>query len=174
MKRLVLAVLTSSLLLASSLAYSDEILPTGLGAAIDRDVARVRAATERFKTVATALAAGYVATDRCVQHPTHGVMGLHYKNPALRDAKPELEQPEILLYERLPDGTLRLNGVEYVVPLTAWTQAEPPVLLGQQMRREEAQGIWYLHAWIWERNPSGIFADWNPRAQCPVAARAPD
>src|SRR6202008_29871 len=107
MKRLVLAILTGSLLLSRSPPECDEILPPGRGAAIDRDVARVRAAPERFKTVATALAAGYVATDRCVQHPTHGVMGLHYKNPALRDAKPELEQPEILLYERLPDGTLR-------------------------------------------------------------------
>src|SRR5262245_29857392 len=97
------AVLTSSLLLASSLAYCDEILPTGLGEAVDRDVGRVRAATEQFKTVATALAAGYVATDRCVQHPAHGVMGLHYKNPALRDARPDVEHPEILLYQRMPN-----------------------------------------------------------------------
>lgn len=69
MKRSVPAALTSSLLLASSLAYCNEILPTGLGEAVDRDVGQVRAATERFKAVTTALAAGYVATDRCVQHP---------------------------------------------------------------------------------------------------------
>jgi hypothetical protein len=93
-------------------------------------------------------------------------MGLHYKNPVLRDGTLDLERPEILLYERLPDGTFRLNGVEYVVPLSAWTRAEPPMLMGQGLRRDEALGIWYLHVWIWEANPSGLFADWNPRAKC--------
>jgi hypothetical protein len=166
MKRTVLSALTTSLLLTSSLAYCNEVLPTGMGAAVDRDVGQVRKATEQFKTVASALAAGYVATDRCVQHPALGVMGLHYKNPTLRDAQPDLEHPEILLYQPLPDGTLQLTGVEYVVPLSAWLQDEPPLLMGQKMRREENQGIWYLHAWIWEWNPSGIFADWNPRAKC--------
>ncbi|HEY7641118.1 MAG TPA: hypothetical protein VH814_15430 [Steroidobacteraceae bacterium] len=165
MKQLLRVVVTISLL-RNGLAYADEVLPTGLGEAVDRDVERVRAATERFKDVDTALAAGYVATDYCVQHPAHGVMGLHFKNMALRDATPDLERPEILLYQRLPDGTLRLNGVEYVVPLSAWMHDEPPLLLGQKMRREENQAIWYLHAWIWEWNPSGIFADWNPRAKC--------
>ncbi len=23
-----------------------------------------------------------------------------------------------------------------------------------------------LHAWIWKRNPSGTFSDWNPRVSC--------
>jgi hypothetical protein len=27
-------------------------------------------------------------------------------------------------------------------------------------------GIWYLHVWIWEPNPSGLFADWNPSVTC--------
>jgi|SRR6187402_3071117 hypothetical protein len=80
-----------------------------------------------------ALAAGYVATDRCVEHPTHGLMGLHYKNPERRDATPEVEQPEILLYQRMSDGTLKLNGVEYVVPLSAWTRDDHPILFGQRL-----------------------------------------
>lgn len=142
------------------------ILPTGLGESVDRDVERVRASTAQFRVVSEALAAGYIATDRCVQHPTHGVMGLHYKNPALRDGTPDVEHPEILLYQRMPDGTLKLNGVEYVVPFGAWKHDDPPMLLGQRFRREESQGIWYLHAWIWEANPGGILEDWNPRAKC--------
>jgi len=27
-------------------------------------------------------------------------------------------------------------------------------------------GIWYLHVWHWEPNPSGVFADWNPNVKC--------
>src|SRR5262245_9022983 len=48
------------------------IIPTGLGESIDRDVARLRAATERFKAAQAALAAGYAATATCVAHPSHG------------------------------------------------------------------------------------------------------
>ena len=30
-----------------------------------------------------------------------------------------------------------------------------------------AVGFYILCAWIWEKNPSGIFSDWNPRVTCP-------
>src|SRR5712692_7216480 len=125
-----------------------EIVPTGLGEAVDREVTRARAATVRFKAVAAALAAGYAATTVCVQDPPHAAMGLHYKNPALRDAILDPARPEILLYERMEDGTFRLNGVEYVVPIAFWTGTEPPRVLSQKLTRSESLGLWYLHAWI--------------------------
>ena len=25
-----------------------------------------------------------------------------------------------------------------------------------------------LHVWLWKRNPSGIFASWNPAVVCPL------
>jgi hypothetical protein len=59
-----------------------------------------------------------------------------------------------------------LNGVEYVVPLSAWPQDEPPAVMGQKLKRATSLGIWYLHVWVWERNPSGLFADWNPNVKC--------
>jgi hypothetical protein len=133
---------------------------------VEHDIARARAATARFRVVSEALAAGYIATAQCVQDPRRGAMGLHYKHPALRDGTVDLEHPEILLYVKMPDGELRLTGVEYVVPLSAWTDDQPPMLMGQRFRREEQVGIWYLHAWLWEENPSGMFADFNPRLTC--------
>jgi hypothetical protein len=30
-----------------------------------------------------------------------------------------------------------------------------------------AVGFYLTHAWIWKRNPSGMFADWNPLVTCP-------
>jgi hypothetical protein len=143
------------------------ILPTGLGEAIDRDVERLRTATERFKVAAEALAAGYESTTHCVAHPTEGGMGLHFDNQGLRDAKLELEKPEVLVYGKLADGTLKLNGVEYIVPLSAWNRDEPPSMMGQNLKRADKLGIWYLHVWNWEPSPSSIFADWNPRVKCP-------
>jgi hypothetical protein len=140
--------------------------PTGLGEAIDRDVARLRAATARFKSIDAAAAAGYPAETNCVKHPAHGAMGYHSNNMALRDATLDVEKPEVLVYEKLPDGTFKLNGVEYVVPLSAWTRTEPPTIMGQPLKRADSLGFWYLHVWSETVNPSGLFADWNPNVKC--------
>jgi hypothetical protein len=35
--------------------------------------------------------------------------------------------------------------------------------MGQQFRVNSAFGVWALHAWVGRDNPSGVFADWNPR-----------
>jgi hypothetical protein len=143
------------------------ILPTGLGADIDRAVETLRAATERFKDPSVAIAEGYAAEDRCIEHKAHGAMGYHFNNMALRDATLDLEKPEVLVYEKRPDGTLALNGVEYIVPIAAWTRTEPPAIMGQDLKRADSLGFWYLHVWNWGHSPSGLFADWNPRVKCP-------
>jgi len=144
------------------------IIPSGFGEAVDRDVARARAATERFKTVETAIAAGYPRATNCVEHQPHGAMGFHFQNNRLLDTTLDVEKPEVLVYEKLGDGTFKLNGVEYLVPISAWTSAEPPQVMGQKLKRADDLGIWYLHVWIWEASPSGIFSDWNPRVKCPA------
>jgi hypothetical protein len=55
------------------------------------------------------------------------------------------------------------------VPFGAWAGSEPPELFGQHFHRNEAFGIWALHVWVWRNNPSGLFADWNPRVSCAAA-----
>ena len=103
---------------------SRAVLPAGMGEAIDRDVARLRAATERLRVSDRRVAAGYAPETNCVQHQPHGAMGIHFNNMALRDATLDVEKPEVLVYEKGPDGTLHLNGVEFLVPFTAWTKDE--------------------------------------------------
>ena len=152
--------------LAPSAAVVPGILPSAFGATVDRDIAASRTATSRFRDAAEAVRAGYPAATACVEHQPHGVMGLHYMHPGLQDLTLDVERPEVLVYERLEDGTLRLNGVEYLVPITAWTRAEPPRIMGQDLKRSDALGIWYLHVWNWTANPSGVFADWNPDLKC--------
>jgi len=142
------------------------ILPTGLGQATDEAVSRLRKATERFRTPKVAVAAGYAATTQCIENPKEGGMGLHYDNLSLRDATLDVEKPETLVYELLPDGSLHLNGVEFIVPLDAWKKDEPPTIMGQKLKRADSLGFWYLHVWNWGANPSGLFADWNPRVKC--------
>ena len=79
------------------------VLPSGLGDAIDRDVARVRAATEQFKSTAAAEAAGYKRVTDCVEYQPAGAMGYHFQNNALLDTTLDVEHPEVLVYSIL-DG----------------------------------------------------------------------
>ena len=64
------------------------------------------------------------------------------------------------------DGAYKLNGVEFLVPISAWTAADPPRIMGQALKKADRLGIWYLHVWTWEPSPSGLFADWNPNVKC--------
>jgi hypothetical protein len=151
---------------APDTASAPGILPSGLGETVDRDVARVRAATVRFKTTDAATAAGYKQVTECVEYQPYGAMGYHFQNNALLDTTLDVEHPEVLVYERQADGTFKLNGVEFLVPIPAWTASEPPRIMGQALKRADRIGIWYLHVWSWEPSPSGLFADWNPRVKC--------
>jgi hypothetical protein len=149
------------------------IVPSGFGDAVDRDVARVRAATDRFQSTSAAEAAGYVRVTDCVEHQPDGAMGYHFQNNALLDTTLDVDHPEVLVYERKPDGGFKLNGVEFLVPIPAWTASEPPRIMGQALKRADRLGIWYLHVWTWEASPSGLFADWNPRVKCGTGGSGP-
>jgi hypothetical protein len=127
---------------------------------VERDIARLRTSLARYRSLDAAAAAGYArAVPACVAHPRLGGMGFHHENASLMDARLELDRPEILVYGRAPDGRHQLNGVEYVVPYAAHPRdAAPPAILGQPLRRADELQIWYLHVWLWEENPSGVFA----------------
>ena len=146
------------------------ILPSGFGESVDRDILRSRNATEPFRSADAAVAAGYAATNECVEHQPHGGMGYHFKSDALYDAVLDPEKPEVLVYERSADGSLALNGVEYLVPLDKWTRAEPPTIMGQPLKKAEKLGFYYLHVWTWKASPTGVFADWNPDVKCPATS----
>ena len=143
---------------------------SGYGEAVDRDLARSRKATEPFRTVEAAKAAGYTQMTECVEHQPHGAMGYHFQNNAIYDATLDVERPEVLVYERMADGSFVLNGVEHLVPIAAWDKAEAPVVMGQKLKRAEKLGFWYLHVWTWKASPTGVFADWNPNVKCPAGS----
>ena len=157
---------------APDMAPAAGILPSGFGDAVDRDVSKVRSATVRLKSTDAAVAAGYKQVTECVEHQPQGAMGYHFQNNALLDTTLDVEHPEVLVFERRTDGTFKLNGVEFLVPISSWTASEPPRVMGQALKRADPLGIWYLHVWTWEPSPSGLFADWNPRVKCGSADAA--
>jgi hypothetical protein len=134
---------------------------------VEQEVERVRAATAPFRDLDAAVKAGYPrSVAHCLDNPPAGGMGYHHIHSDLMDDRIELERPEILVYERTSDGGYELVGVEYAVPLDAWTREEPPTVMGQDLKRAPALGLWYLHVWVWRTNPNGLFADWNPDVAC--------
>jgi hypothetical protein len=143
-------------------------LTRGYDAQVSDGVARLRAATRPYHSLDSAVAVGYPRTvPDCLVHEQHGAMGYHHVNREYVDAKLEIARPEILLYERLADGTYRLNGVEFIVPYRLWPRdSVAPVLMGQTLHHEDNLKIWYLHVWAWMRNSEGLFANFNPDVAC--------
>ena len=110
----------------------------------------------------------------CVAHPTLGAMGYHYGNQErFEDVTIDELAPEVLVYQTADDGSLKLGAVEWVVPKVAWdavhgVDAPPPMVHGHELMVLNTALNWYVgHAWLWEPNPSGILADWNPLVTCP-------
>jgi hypothetical protein len=171
MRRTVQVVVVTTMLFAGTVCIGSEdasgILPSGLGKEVDRGVEQLRKATAPFRSVDQAMAAGYKQETECVERPPEGGMGYHFTKAELRDGVLELEKPEVLVYGKRADGSFKLNGVEYIVPIDSWKRSDSPTILGQTMKRFDAGGFWYLHVWVWEPSPSGLFADWNPRVKCP-------
>lgn len=126
--------------------------------------------------------------------PQLGGMGIHYFRPDLlgitgppnprvsgTGTHTDFRTPGVLVYEPQPDGSLRLVAVENLVFEKAWRaagHAEPPRSAGQTYYHmvdnpltvaDEAHGFephYELHIWLYRENPSGTFAQFNPRATC--------
>ena len=151
---------------AKDVGEAPGIIPSAFGAGVDHDIMTIRAATAKFKTTEAAEAAGYKKVTDCVQYQPAGAMGYHWQNNDLLDTKLDLEHPEVLVYEKMPDGTFQLNGVEFLVPIAAWKSSEPPRIMGQALIKADSIGFYFLHVWTWKPSPKGLFAMWNPDVKC--------
>ncbi len=138
-------------------------------------VTAVREATERFRDVAVAEAEGYGLRFGCVSGGDYGAMGLHFVNfPLVVDGTIDAATPEIVLYEPLSNGRLRITGADFVVLAADWdkTHASAPELNGQLFHFFEAPNrfglppFYTLHVWAWKDNPNGTFTNWNPSVSC--------
>ena len=135
----------------------------------------VRQATERFREVSVAENEGYGLQFGCVSGSDAGAMGLHFVNfPLVLDGELDVTRPEIVLYEPLPNGQLRITGADYLVLADAWNarHADPPQLMGQLFHLFESPNrfglppFYTLHVWAWKDSPTGTFVNWNTAVSC--------
>lgn len=129
-------------------------------------VDHVRAANDRFKDVSVAVAEGY-APIPCASGLQGGAMGIHYVSGTyLKDGVIDLKHPEAVMYEPTKDGKLALVAVEYIA------FKGPASLEGQlfnfvsEPNRYGLDKFYELHVWAWRPNPTGNFADNNPKVSC--------
>lgn len=138
----------------------------------------VREATARFHDVAAAEQEGYKLMFGCVSGPDYGAMGLHYvKLPLVTDGEIDPEHPEIIIYEQLPNGRLRMTGADFLVFKDAW-DADPahkgmaPEIMGQLFHQFDSPNrfglpaFYTLHVWAWKDNPTGTFSNWHANVSC--------
>ncbi len=140
-------------------------------------VSVVRDATARFKDVTVAEAEGYGLQFGCVTGDTSGAMGLHWVNfPLVMDGgEIDPTHPEIVIYEPIPGGGLRLVGADYLVLASDWDAKHPqtpPQLMGQLFHLFESPNrfglppFYTLHVWAWKDNPTGTFVNWHANVSC--------
>lgn len=150
--------------------------PTSSKAPSKAQLAKVRAATAKYKDVRKAIADGYLATDKC-EASKSGAMGFHYFNPAgAGDRKVDITKPDFLLYGPKRGGGIQLNGLEYFIadadqnlqtrdrdlpkPLGhAFDGPMPGHVKGMPVHND-------LHVWLYTKNPKGLFAPYNPKVRC--------
>lgn len=164
------------------------VLAAGVAAAVTgtstpgslTDAAR---ATAQYHRIANAKAAGYgLLKDKkgveCIamdSMPEMGAMGIHYAKASLvGDGVERVTQPEALVYAPTAGGSLTLAALEYVTTKAAWDahHGGVPTLFGRKFNFTPAgnrfglPAYYSLHVWIYQHNPAGKFAMWNPTVSC--------
>lgn len=115
---------------------------------------------------------GYARDEFCLDASTfgqpaqQGAMGFHATNEALLRGPIDRQRPQALMF----DASGIVLGVEYEVTTDAVPEA--PSLFGRTFTKLQphagvAHEHYALHMWFVE-NPSGAFADFNPKVSCPA------
>lgn len=167
MKKKILAVTTALMVLVGALAAQGHEVPKN-------ELTELKQATAKYHKLDNALGDGFVAfsldannpdVPTCFDSPSGG-MGVHYVRNI--DGIVDANDPEAMVYEVRPNGQLKLVAVEYIVPASEVDPANPPMLYGHMFHPHAFLPVYILHVWVWEANPSGTFADFNPNVTpCP-------
>jgi hypothetical protein len=173
----------AAVLPASATAMPTDFAPTtttGAAAARASSLDAARSATAKYRHLKRAKHDGYAILKdakgiACIDQPGEGGMGVHFVNGDLvGDSKVKARTPEALVYDPSAGGKKRLVALEYVVFQEGWDKAhgKRPRLFGHRFSLVKAgnryglPAFYELHAWIFKKNPSGKFYEWNPRVSC--------
>ncbi|MET8503388.1 hypothetical protein ABZV60_01890 [Streptomyces sp. NPDC004787] len=131
------------------------------------DLKKTYEATKKYTSEQAAIADGYQRTDVCVEEPGLGGMGYHYVKPANIGSTDPTKPAAVLYAPNHKTGKRELVAVEWVVPNTGQPR---PVLFDHPFDGPAdippVGNVYTLHAWIYKKNPEGVFTPYNPRVHC--------
>lgn len=132
-------------------------------------LAAVRQATVQYHNVDAAIAAGYQAVGECV--PGMGYHYVKFSQFGLMDPM----VPDALTYAANSAGQLRLVAAEWFkvdADQNLGTDSDRPSMFGKAFDGPmpgHAPGMpihYDLHAYLWQGNPDGVLATFNPKVRC--------
>ena len=148
--------------------YNPAIQPPKL---VDR-IAPVREALRRYFLGREAQKrAGYKNTEQCIATADSGYGVPFVKKDAERGTL-DPREPPILLYRVTANWSYNLMGAEWYVPVDEVNR--PPSMFGQQFHdpmnghspKTDQPKHYGLHAWLFQANQRGMFAQFNPAIHC--------
>jgi hypothetical protein len=137
-----------------------------------QEVAALQVLFDKYRDLKKAMQHGYAFVGPCVSDPVLGGMGDHYSREAdddfgRGDGTHALERPQYLVYAPQRNGSRRLAALDYTVPYEKWHSDKAPEFFGIPFTRNDGFGVWMFHIWVFQHNPAGMFANFNPRVpQC--------
>jgi len=143
-----------------------------LTADVQQQIAALHPLFAKYHNLDKAIGDGYEFVGPCVADPVLGGMGDHYSLNAeidfgRGDGTYALDEPQYLVYAPQRNGDRRLAALDYTVPYEKWTSVEPPSFFGIPFTRNDGFKVWMFHIWLFEHNPAGMFANFNPTVpQC--------
>lgn len=150
---------------------------------VQTQLAQVRQVTDKYHDVNVAFAEGFINFNPRCESSAAGGMGYHFGLPSRLNAPPSMLEPALLLYNGDGSGGFQLVGVEYFQAVIQ--DGRPYFGDGRDLRPQPAPTMfgqtfngpmpghtpdmpwhWDLHVWVWQANPAGTFAQWNPAMNC--------
>jgi hypothetical protein len=143
----------------------------------------VRGAIDLAHTAGTERAGDFVRAEALAGRKRHAsgrdsivaAIAEHTVNfPLVLDGVLDPKRPEIILYEPMPNGRLRITGADYLVLAEAWhannvAPPEPGGLLLHFFESPNRFGLppfYTLHVWASKENGNGAFVNWHPKVSC--------
>jgi hypothetical protein len=147
------------------------------------EIDALKKSLEKYQDYKFAVRDLYLSTVGCIHYDgtkmaghmdyAKGAMGVHFVNVPSIGKPLDPMKPNVLIYE--PVGkTLKLVAAEWLTPLTPDTKTKP-MLFGQPLMgpMEGHEPLipkdfvhYDIHAWLFKKNPLGMFAPTNPDVSC--------
>ena len=155
-----------------------------MSAKLTPELLATRTALAKYEDPFAAVRDGYFSTVACIDFPhggsdgpvvyKPGAMGVHFLNTANIGPQLDPAKPQVLIYEPVVGGKLKLVAAEWFMPVQAAGGKAPSIfgqtlfgpMYGHEPIMPKELEHYDLHVWLWKDNPKGVFESTNAAVKC--------